>query len=168
MVRPPLLKLGTMGPQPVSKDVAPVFLPGELYGQRCLVGYSPQGRKELDMAEQFSLLPQVLQNPETSCGNVKKHDLGRSSFLLLTSAVLSLILTTMLSLDACHFYFNFLSNSKAKGIRLWTLETDSHRLVWISVLLFSSFESLGKSIRLYASVASTAKLGIIVTYLTGK
>ena len=51
MVRPPLLKLGTMGPQPVSKDVAPMFLPGELYGQRCLVGYSPQSRKELDMAE---------------------------------------------------------------------------------------------------------------------
>ena len=29
MVRPPLLKLGTMGPQPISKNVAPVFLPGE-------------------------------------------------------------------------------------------------------------------------------------------
>ena len=29
----------------------PVFLPGEFHGQRSLVGYSPRGRKELDMTE---------------------------------------------------------------------------------------------------------------------
>ena len=29
----------------------PVFLPGESYGQRSLVGYSPQGRKESVMTE---------------------------------------------------------------------------------------------------------------------
>ena len=29
----------------------PVFLPGELHGQRSLVGYSPWGRKELDTTE---------------------------------------------------------------------------------------------------------------------
>ena len=29
----------------------PVFLPGESHGQRNLVGYSPWGRKELDMTE---------------------------------------------------------------------------------------------------------------------
>ena len=29
----------------------PVFLPGESYGQRILVGYSPQGHKELDTTE---------------------------------------------------------------------------------------------------------------------
>ena len=29
----------------------PVFLPGESHGQRSLVGYSPWGRTELDMAE---------------------------------------------------------------------------------------------------------------------
>ena len=29
----------------------PVFLPGESHGQRSLVGYSPQGRKESDMTE---------------------------------------------------------------------------------------------------------------------
>ena len=29
----------------------PVFLPGELHGQRSLKGYSPRGRKELDTAE---------------------------------------------------------------------------------------------------------------------
>ena len=29
----------------------PVFSPGESHGQRRLAGYSPQGRKELDMTE---------------------------------------------------------------------------------------------------------------------
>ena len=29
----------------------PVFLPGESHGQRTLLGYSPQGHKELDMTE---------------------------------------------------------------------------------------------------------------------
>ena len=32
----------------------PVFWPGESLGQRSLVGYSPQGRKESDMIEQLS------------------------------------------------------------------------------------------------------------------
>ena len=36
--------------------LTPVFLPGELHGQRSLVGYSPWGCKEMDMAEQLSLL----------------------------------------------------------------------------------------------------------------
>ena len=31
-----------------------VFLPGESHGQRCLVGYSPWGRKEWDITEQPS------------------------------------------------------------------------------------------------------------------
>ena len=30
---------------------APVFLPGRSRGQRCLVGYSPEGGTELDMTE---------------------------------------------------------------------------------------------------------------------
>ena len=29
----------------------PVFLPGEPHGQRSLVGYGPQGHKELDTTE---------------------------------------------------------------------------------------------------------------------
>ena len=33
----------------------PVFLPGESHGQRSLVGYSPRGRKESDMAERLHL-----------------------------------------------------------------------------------------------------------------
>ena len=32
----------------------PVFLPGELHGQRNLVGYSPWGRKESDTTEQLT------------------------------------------------------------------------------------------------------------------
>ena len=32
---------------------APVFLPGESHGQRSPVGYSQQGRKDSDMAEQL-------------------------------------------------------------------------------------------------------------------
>ena len=33
----------------------PVFLPGKSHGWRNLVGYSPWGRKELDMTEQLHL-----------------------------------------------------------------------------------------------------------------
>jgi len=32
----------------------PVFFPGEVHGQRSLVGYSPWGHKELDMTEQLT------------------------------------------------------------------------------------------------------------------
>ena len=34
----------------------PVFLPGKSHGQRSLVGYSPWGRKELDMTERLTHL----------------------------------------------------------------------------------------------------------------
>ena len=34
----------------------PVFLPGKSHGQRSLVGYSPWGRKELDMTELWTVL----------------------------------------------------------------------------------------------------------------
>ena len=33
-----------------------VFLPGEFHGQKRLVSYSPQGRKESDMTEKLTLL----------------------------------------------------------------------------------------------------------------
>ena len=38
---------------PAEKGTAttPVCLPGEFHGQRSLVGYSPQGHKELDTTE---------------------------------------------------------------------------------------------------------------------
>ena len=40
---------------PLEKEMAthPVFLPRESHGHRSLVGYSPQGRKELDMTERL-------------------------------------------------------------------------------------------------------------------
>ena len=36
---------------PLEKGMAPVFLLGEFHGQRSLVGYSPWGRREMDMTE---------------------------------------------------------------------------------------------------------------------
>ena len=41
------------GERPLEEGVAThsVFLPGAAHGQRSLAGYSPQGRKELDMTE---------------------------------------------------------------------------------------------------------------------
>ena len=42
---------------PLEKGMAtmPVFLPGEFYGQRTLVGHSPSGCKESDTTEQLTL-----------------------------------------------------------------------------------------------------------------
>ena len=37
-----------------KRQRSPVFLPGEFHGQRSLVGYSPRGRKELDMTKRLS------------------------------------------------------------------------------------------------------------------
>ena len=41
---------------PLEKEWQPilVLLPGKSHGQRSLVGYSPQGRRELDTAERLS------------------------------------------------------------------------------------------------------------------
>ena len=36
---------------PLEEEMKPVFLPGEFYGQRSLVGYGPWGCKELDTPE---------------------------------------------------------------------------------------------------------------------
>ena len=38
-----------------NDSLTPVFLPGELHGQRSLVGYSPRGHKMLDMTEWLTL-----------------------------------------------------------------------------------------------------------------
>ena len=46
--------LGWEAPWRRKWQPAPVFLPGELHGQRSLVGYSPWGRKESDIAEQLN------------------------------------------------------------------------------------------------------------------
>ena len=47
-------------------QLAPVFLPGESHGWRSLVGYSPQGHKELDMTERFHFTS--LHFPYTASG----------------------------------------------------------------------------------------------------
>ena len=41
---------------PLEEEMAThsVFLPGKSHGQKSLAGYSPWGRKELDMTEQLS------------------------------------------------------------------------------------------------------------------
>ena len=44
------LILGSGG-SPGEWDTTPVFLPGEFHRQRSLVGYHPQGLKELDLTE---------------------------------------------------------------------------------------------------------------------
>ena len=48
--------LGQEDPLEQEMATTPVFLPGEAHGQRCLVGYSPWGLKELDTTEKLILL----------------------------------------------------------------------------------------------------------------
>ena len=43
--------LGWEDPLEKEMEPTPVLLPGKFYGWRSLVGYSPWGRKELDMTE---------------------------------------------------------------------------------------------------------------------
>ena len=45
--------LGWEDPLEKEMEPTPVLLPGKFYGWRSLVGYSPWGRKELDMTEQL-------------------------------------------------------------------------------------------------------------------
>ena len=46
--------VGTIPAQEEETQPTPVFLPGELHGQRSLGGYSPWGHKELDTTERLS------------------------------------------------------------------------------------------------------------------
>ena len=49
------LSLGQEDPLEERMQPTPVFLPGEFYGQRSLVGYSPWGHKEWDTTEWLTL-----------------------------------------------------------------------------------------------------------------
>ena len=49
-----------------------VFLPGESYGQRSLVGYSPWGCKESGMTEQVTLSLSLAEVPKRIVGKVRK------------------------------------------------------------------------------------------------
>ena len=46
------------GGSPVEGNDNPVFLPEESHGQKNPMGYSPWGRKELDITEQLSTVTQ--------------------------------------------------------------------------------------------------------------
>ena len=50
-----------------------VFLPGESYGQRSLVGYSPWGHKELDMTERLTQNKWIRQSQMTQLGRWIKN-----------------------------------------------------------------------------------------------
>ena len=50
-----------------------VFLPGEFHGQRTLAGYSPQGCKKSDMAEQMSL-SSVQFNHSVMSDSLRPHE----------------------------------------------------------------------------------------------
>ena len=47
--------LGQEDPLEKEWQPIPVLLPGKSHGQRSLVGYSPQGHRELDMTERLHL-----------------------------------------------------------------------------------------------------------------
>ena len=56
-----------VGTNPWRRELLPnpVFLTGELYGQRILVGYSPWGLKELDIFSIYSSLFNKIENKIT-------------------------------------------------------------------------------------------------------
>ena len=60
MVKNPAVNAGDTGSIPGSGrrkwQPPPVLLPGKSHGQRSLVGYSPQGHKELEMTERLHFL----------------------------------------------------------------------------------------------------------------
>ena len=63
----------------------PVFLPGELHGQRSLADYSPWGRKESDVTERLILShfhsrgPKVLENSEEDAAKCGPQGRGPAS-----------------------------------------------------------------------------------------
>ena len=66
--------LGREDPLEKEWQPTPVFLPGESYGQRSLVGYSPWGHKRLGMAEYQIIAP---GDEDTICKG--KQDLSRNN-----------------------------------------------------------------------------------------
>ena len=63
--------LGQEDPLEKGMGTTPVFLPGEYYGQKSLVGYNPWGNKELDTTERLTQLAlsenEVAQSCPTLC-----------------------------------------------------------------------------------------------------
>ena len=57
----------------------PVFLPGELHGQRNLAGYSPRGHKESDTTEELTLSLSLNNTSLISNNSVVRVGVGYSS-----------------------------------------------------------------------------------------
>ena len=53
----------------------PVFLPGESYGRRSLVGYSPRGRKESDMTERLHFTSLTLKAKDNKTAFTRRQAL---------------------------------------------------------------------------------------------
>ena len=75
--------LGREDPWRRKWQPTPVFLPGESLGRRTLGGYSPRGRKELDMTEQLHFLSAAaaansLQSCPTLCDPIDGSPPGYS------------------------------------------------------------------------------------------
>ena len=66
----------------------PVFLPGEVHGQRSLAGYSPWGLKELDMTERLSLRNHhwILSMCKV-CAKFPREIISFNSYLILSTAL---------------------------------------------------------------------------------
>ena len=60
-----------------AQKPTPIFLPGELHGQRSLSGYSPSGRKELDTTESHTITHTISTYPEKS-GGIMAFKVGSS------------------------------------------------------------------------------------------
>ena len=65
----------------------PVLLPGKSHGQRSLVGYSPWGRKELDMTEKVHFTSLGLEGKLTFSSPMATAEF--SKFAVMLSAALS-------------------------------------------------------------------------------
>ena len=66
----------------------PVFLPGEVHGQRSLAGYSPWGHKESDTTERLSLHNhhQILSMCEV-CAKFPREIILFNSYLILATTL---------------------------------------------------------------------------------
>ena len=67
-----------------KRHPTPVFLPGKLHGQRCLVGYSPWGCKELDSAK-HTVLSRIINMWFWICSLVTSSVFFTSSYSITDS-----------------------------------------------------------------------------------
>ena len=113
----------------------PVFLPGESHGQRSLAGYSPWGRKELDMTERLTYI--------TSSRSIHIVPSGRISFLFKLNIFHRMCTTTSSSFSHLSADTGIVSMAWLLWIMLqWTWE---HRCLFqtlISVIFLKCYWSI--------------------------